>query len=581
VRKFIILLILLFPLLAQAANPLPKAQAFQFSAQVRDPNTLTLTWQISPGYYLYRERIKLDAEEAITLGRYQLPAGIAKHDAQLGDYAVFERQLRVALPILANQAGEQSLAVTYQGCAADGFCYPPTTQQIKVRINQHLELVQVEDISETVLQNADDDISSIQNLLLNNNLFMILIGFFAFGLLLSLTPCVLPMVPILSGLIIGQNEKMTTSKAFRLSLTYVIAMASTYALAGVLTALLGLNIQVSLQHPAIIAAFAGLFVFLALTMFGVMQLKLPARIQQRLTQLTHSQAGGTYLGVAGMGIVSTLIVSPCVTPPLVGTLGFIANSGDAILGGSALFSMGLGMGMPLLIVGTSSGTLLPKAGAWMDFVKNFFGVLLLIVAILLIDRIVPSWVSMFCLATLACGCAFYLYNLNLPKRRLSHYPRLAASVILMLYSTTLVLGATLGSDDLFHPLATLITASSAEHGITLRTVKTISDVEHELQQARGKPVMLDFYADWCRSCKIMANTTLKDPKVKTMLSDMIVLQADVTANDHQDKALQKHFMVVAPPTFVFFDKYGQEIKPARVIGELKVRDFLKRLQLAR
>jgi thioredoxin:protein disulfide reductase len=381
-----------------AISPPPAQNVFQTSVRLIDPNSFFITWQVKPGFFLYADRIKLSAEPNthVTIGTLHFPLSLTKTDPLGHHYPVYRHELILPVPVLSQQPGHSFLSMTFQGCADDGFCYPPQTQRIRLSTDDHLALSNVQFVKDSTSMPERHAANQ------NNNIALVfsahywpvtLLIFFGLGLLLSFTPCVLPMIPVLSGIIVG-HDKISTQKAFGLSLSYVLSMAFTYALIGVTVALLGENLQITMQSPVMITLFSGVFVTLSLSMFGLFDLKLPVSWQAKLAQVTRQQSSGHYLSAAIMGCLSTLVLSPCVTAPLVGALGYIAQTGNLILGGSALFVMGLGMGSPLLLIGTSAGKWLPKAGVWMNAVKSFFGMLLLAVAIYLLTRILPATLIM-------------------------------------------------------------------------------------------------------------------------------------------------------------------------------------------
>lgn len=578
-KKLCLSLFLLLTIgLAHAMTPKPGEDVFTLSASIKDPNTVDVEWQILPGYYLYKDRIhfSLKNPKSATMGAMIFPTGEKKFDQELGHYEIYRKQLRLALPLLGEQQGDSKVLVRYQGCAESGFCYPPMTKVITVHFSHELAANRVaieQHIPKAALRS---ELDKTQHLLASHNIFLIIAGFFGFGLLLAMTPCVLPMIPILSGIIVGHGKTLTTRKAFFLSLTYVLSMSFTYALLGLVIAVLGANVQAALQNPYVLSGFAGLFVILALSMFGFYDIELPSRAQLWFANLSKKQHSGTYLGVFVMGMLSTLILSPCVTPPLVGTLSFIASTGSVFLGTIALFFLGLGMGLPLLLIGTSGGKLLPKAGKWMNAVKQFFGVLLLGVAILLLDRILPGQATLMLWAILFSTTGVFMGALkrmpDTARMKLSK----ALGLLLLVYGVLCLIGASQGNSNVFAPLESH-EQSAAEKPKQI-TVKTLAELKRALQKAKGKPVIIDFYADWCLACKVMERTTFKDDAVKRALSEFVFLKVDVTKNDKADKELLKHFQVIAPPTFIFIDKSGQETKAFRLIGETGAKDFLKQMK---
>lgn len=399
------------------AAPLPAEEVFTVKVKPMDPNTFSVIWQIKPGYFLYRDRISLEepSDSVLQFGSIIFPQAIEKKDRQGHVYPVYRNDLSLLIPVLGEHSGESLVTLHYQGCSDDGFCYPPESKQLKLAVNDQLALISASVVTEVntppVEQASAQEGNAIADIYENSHWFMVILSFFGFGLLLAFTPCVLPMVPVLSGIIVGHGHEISTRKAFFLSLSYVLSMSLTYAVAGAIVATLGSNLQIIMQAPWVIGLFSLVFVLLALSMFGFFELKLPVTWQARLAKASRSQHGGHYLGAAIMGCLSTLILSPCVTAPLIGALGYIAHSGNVLFGSLTLFFLGLGMGTPLLLIGTSAGKWLPKAGTWMNSVKNFFGVLLLAVAIYLMGRLLPAPITMILWAALLvfsghfCRCA--------------------------------------------------------------------------------------------------------------------------------------------------------------------------------
>ena len=410
-----------------------------------------------------------------------------------------------------------------------------------------------------------------------------MVSFFGFGLLLALTPCMFPMIPILSGILVPHGEHLTHARGFALSLAYVLGMALTYALAGVAAGLVGTMLSSALQSPWVLTGFAALFIALALSMFGFYELQLPSVLQSRLAVTTNKLHGGHFSGVFAMGVLSALIIGPCVAAPLAGALLYISQSGNVALGGAALFAMALGMGVPLLAVGASAGTLLPKVGPWMETVKRFFGVVLLGVAIYLVSPLLPPVASMVAWAALLIGFAIYLHALDPLPHGAPGYRRLfkGIGVIALLVGIAILIGALSGNRDVLQPLAGLRSAGAPEvRSPQFQRVSNLPELERAIRASGGKPVLLDFYADWCVSCKEMERYTFPDDAVRARLGEMVKLQADVTANLDDHKALLKRFGLFGPPGIVFFDRQGNEIKGLRVIGFQPADKFAATLDLA-
>jgi thiol:disulfide interchange protein DsbD len=574
-------ILLLTSLLGFAGLPPKASEVFQLSTHVVDPNTFLLDWQIKPGFFLYREPIQLteSQDSNFHLGNLSLPPPQQHTDQQGKKTLVYRNHLTLPIAILGNQAGEALLTVHYQGCSDDGFCYPPVDQPIKIAIDQHLALnsVTMENQANTarapVIPVSTSD--SLALLFSTNSWGMILLSFFGFGLLLSFTPCILPMVPILSGIIVGHGHDVSTRKAFLLSLSYVLSMSVTYAIIGALVALMGSNLQMMMQSTWTTGLFGLLFVLLALSMFGFYELHLPLTWQTKLANVTRSHSGGHYLGSALMGCLSILILSPCVTAPMIGALSYIAQSGDIVLGSLSLFFLSLGMGTPLLLMGLSAGKLLPKAGHWMNAIKSFFGVMLLAVALYLIDRLLPPFLMMSLWSALLVISSVHMGALNKARSNIEKSLK-GLGVMLLVYGILILVGASQGNINPLQPLASLPNNESLEKSSVI-TVTTLNEAKQALKHAKGKPVLMDFYADWCTSCKIMAKTTLQDPRIIQKLHEMIVLTVDLTANDAEAHALLNHYHVVAPPTFLFFDADGNESEQQRLVGEISADTFYTHL----
>ncbi len=587
-------------------------EAYQFSYSLESPNNLLLKWQIADGTYLYQDKISVHIIQAdsVSLDALQLPDPKVKKDAlrpdgTIGDLPVYFHQLEIPLPLLrsSNEASNIELQVKYQGCAEAGVCYPPQKQTLKLTLPETTQVVRgavqtqaqssktestplKQEIPAQVPATEQDKLTAI---LTGGNLWLIIFGFFIAGLLLAFTPCVFPMIPILSGIIAGQGDDITTKKAFVLSLVYVLAMAITYTVAGVLAGLFGGNFQAFFQNPWILSTFAGVFVLLALSMFGFYELQLPSSWQSKLTESSNRQKGGRLTGVAIMGLLSALIVGPCVAPPLVGALVFIGQTGDAVLGGMALFALAMGMGAPVLVIGTSAGKLLPRAGSWMDTVKAVFGVTMLAVAIILLERIIPAEVSMLLWGMLLISSAIYMGAIQQLKVEASGWDRLwkGLGIVLLVYGSLMLVGVAIGGKDTVQPLRGIIfsgSGGSAESThLQFKRIKTVADLQQEVEaaSASGKPVMLDFVADWCVSCKEFERYTFSDSKVISALGDFILLQADVTDDDEDDRALlQGHFGMPGPPTIIFYDRTGQERKNHRVVGFMGADEFTAHIHKA-
>ncbi len=568
---------------------LPAEQAFRFFASVKDPNTLTVNWQIAEGYYLYRDKFQFDIldSEKVKIGNVTLPRGTPYHDEEFGNVEIFRNDLSFDLPINRYEAHDQNITLQarFQGCADRGVCYPPMSQdtQLTLPMGSTVSTPTLMSISpSTGIPQSEQD--RIVQSLHQNTLWLTLLSFFGFGLLLSFTPCIFPMIPILSGIIVGQRNRVTTSRAFLLSLSYVTASALTYTVFGVLAALFGSNLQATFQQPWIIALFSGIFVLLSLSMFGFYNLEMPASIQTRLHNSSDKHRDGSFWSAAIMGSLSSLIVGPCVAAPLAGALIYIGQTGNAVLGGIALFAMGFGMGIPLLILGASAGKLLPKAGRWLNATKAVFGVIMLAVALWMLDRILPPDVSMFLWALLLIIPAIYLNAIDPLSENAGGWKKLwkGTGVVMLTYGVLLLIGLGMGNHNPLKPLQGLSIASTAEAGGDLPFVKiaSLQELENRIETAalNNQPVMLDFYADWCVSCKEMEAYTFAHPEVKQELNRFVLLKADVTANNAEHQALLRKFNLVGPPATLFFGADLAEKQHLRVIGYQDADAFLNILR---
>ena len=571
--------------------------AFQISHD-STPGQFKVNWIIAEGHYLYRDKVKITTDEtSVSTKPLIMPAGDEKDDPVFKKTLyVFHHFADATLPYQYSNDGDKDVTfkVKYQGCSEiSGICYPPQTKKFTVRLSP-ISQAQAATIAASSALSTTEPVSEqdeITNALRSGNTLLTLLIFFGAGLLLAFTPCVFPMIPILSGIIVGQGENITTRKAFYLSLVYVLAMALTYTIVGILVGLSGENIQAWFQNPWIIGSFAIIFVGLSFSMFGFYELQMPANIQSKLVNISNSQQGGNIIGVAIMGFLSALIVGPCVTAPLVGALIYIAETGDAVLGGLALFSLSMGMGAPLLVIGASAGKLLPKAGAWMDAVKAVFGVLLLGLAIWLLERVAPPAFTMALWAALIIVSAIYMGAIDGLGEGSNGWKKLwkGLGLLLLIYGIIILLGLAGGNRNVFQPLKGLNLSSGnssgsvaqAEH-LSFIQVKGVDGLNAELDKAKaaGKTVMLDFYADWCVSCKEMEAFTFADADVKKSLDGVVLLQADVTPNDEKDTELYKHFGIIGPPSIMFFGADGIERKNYRVVGYKSAEEFSQHVKQA-
>ncbi|MFA5922033.1 MAG: protein-disulfide reductase DsbD [Methylococcaceae bacterium] len=564
---------------------LPAEQAFRFFATVKDASTLHVNWEIAKGYYLYREKIQLELTNSAgnQLGSYSIPRGTPAHDEAFGQVETFHDELGFDLPVIRTNRSAQpiTLLAKYQGCADRGVCYPPMTKEIALELPASQEIAALANTKPTpALSEQDQIVQSLQD----DSLAMTLLSFFGFGLLLSLTPCIFPMIPILSGIIVGHGNRITTGRAFLLSLSYVVASAFTYTVFGILAALFGSNLQTTFQQPWIIGLFSAIFVLLSLSMFGFYSLELPNSLKTRLHNSSVRHQDGSLWGAAIMGALSSLIVGPCVAAPLAGALIYIGQTGDAVLGGSALFAMGLGMGVPLLLLGASAGKLLPKAGSWLNSTQAVFGVIMLAVAVWMLSRILSPAITILLWAMLLILPAIYLNAIDPLPENSSGWRKLWKGIGLMMlaYGLLLLIGFSMGNNNPLKPLHGLgiNNVQANEQGLVFERVASLSALEARIQQAGAnhQPVMLDFYADWCISCKEMEAYTFNNHKVKQALTGFVLLQADVTKNSGDDKALLAKFNLIGPPAILFFGADNQELTAHRVIGYQDAETFIKTLQ---
>jgi thiol:disulfide interchange protein DsbD len=587
---------------------LEPTDAFKFSAQMRDPNTVAITYAIADGYYMYREHFKFSAKGA-TLDAAQIPAGIIKFDKTFNkNEETYRKSVTILIPV--HGSGRFELTSIGQGCSDKGLCYSP--------IDSHQDLVagaggdaasaplgatpaadapatgtaallapapapgNFSPVPAAATASAPlstqspaadtGDMGRIQAALKGGSLLVIVPMFILLGLVLSFTPCVLPMVPILSSIIVGEGDKVTRARSLLLSLTYVLGMALVYTALGVAAGLLGEGLAATLQNPWVLGAFGILMAVLALSMFGFYELQVPAALQSKLAGLSNQQASGRLAGVFIMGAISALIVGPCVAGPLAGVLVYISQTGNALVGGSALFSLALGMGVPLLLVGASAGWLLPRAGAWMEAIKRFFGVMLLATAWWLVSPVLPGALQMLGWTVLGVGYGMYLLGDT------RHWASRALGLLFAVLGVVQLVGLVSGSRDALDPLQRLQGAGTVQsQQLAFTRVKTVAQLDAALAATNGKTALLDFYADWCVSCKEMEKLTFIAPQVKNRLAGTVLLQVDVTANDADDKALLKRFNLFGPPGIILFDKNGREIADARVIGYQDAPSFLASL----
>jgi len=574
----VLFLLCILPFTAHADEEfLAPEVAFKFSARMLDEQTVAVTYAIAEGYYMYRERFAFKANNA-TLGEPQIPTGKIKFDETFQkDVETYRNSVTIRIPVQGN--GPFTLIATSQGCSDKGLCYSPMDSNATLAVKGNAsangpQLVEASSLSESSSANVilDSDMGRIERSLQSGKLLAILPLFLLLGLGLAFTPCVLPMVPILSSIIVGEGTQIKRSRGLLLATVYSLGMALVYTCLGIAAGLVGEGLSAALQNPWVLSAFAILMVGLALSMFDVYHLQMHASVQSRLTRASSQQTAGKLFGVFVMGSISALIVGPCVAAPLAGALVYISQTRDVVVGGSALFAMAIGMSVPLLLVGVSAGALLPRAGSWMNAVKRFFGVLMLGLAVWMVSPIISDVVQMIAWAAL--GIAYGAYLLWAAK---GGWISKAVALVFAALGLIQLVGVTTGGRDALAPLAHLRN-DGIQHAAFTR-VKTAADLDAAIAKAHGKNVMLDFYADWCVSCIEMEKLTFADPRVQTQFADMVLLQVDVTANDAHDKELLRRFNLFGPPGIIFFDKNGQEIRGGRVIGFQKADKFHQSLAL--
>ena len=561
-------------------------QAFQVTGEVSDNDQILLHWEIADGYYLYRDRFQVTPTNKNVKIRTELPPGEEKTDPEFGQVTVFHHAVTATIDVISKpQPQSIELEAVYQGCKENEICYPPirkTMQFSLPTISGGTKPVTTASSGKNVGMAGPQSLSQTDSIsygLMQRGFLASIVIFFGFGLLLAFTPCIFPMIPILSGIIVGQGEKISPRQGFLLSSVYVVSMSVMYAILGIIAAALHFNIQAAAQNPWVIATFSLVFVVLAMAMFEVYELQLPSKWQTRLSEISNRQRRGNLVGAAIMGILSAIIVGPCVAPPLAGALIYISQSGDLLLGGSALFAMGLGMGVPLLIIGTSAGHLLPRAGRWMKSVKHIFGWIMLGVAIWFLDRIVPPAVTLLLSGGLLVFAGVFAGAMKKPEHGSATQKVIKSlGIIALVYGITLVVGAAGGGTDILRPLNFTASDNDKTSHLSFVRVKTVSDLEQYVAQADfdGKIVMLDFYADWCITCKEMERYTFSESGVHKALENFVLLQANVTDNDEADQALMKKFNIIGPPAILFFVR-GQEQRKLRLVGFVNAQDFIKHL----
>ncbi len=603
---------------AQSNEPLPAKEAFKMSSHI-EGNMVVVTWTIADDYYMYRDKFSIaSSTTGIEFGPMKAPAGKLKHgirpDGTEGDVEVFTKEVSMGFPIIASNTGINKIKffVKGQGCAESlGICYPPLklpqslSTDVSFKIDEAAmdsgavtESASVESSQATIATDTSEPKEFISEqdksamILASGETIEIIIYFFLGGLALAFTACMYPMIPILSSVIVGQGEKITTAHAFNLSLFYVLSMAATFGVMGALFAGVakGFNVQAAFQSPWVLLPFSALFVALAFSMFGFFSIQMPASLQGKLSEMSSHQKGGSFIGVIVMGILSALIVGPCAGPVLIGALAYVASEGDVFLGFLSMFIMGIGLGLPLIFVGTSHGKFLPKAGGWMDTVKYAAGVVLLAIALLFLERVsfISATMIMLAWSALLIIAGVYMGAFDPIKEGRSGWFKLwkGLGLVLILYGAIVMLGGLTGARNVTDPLhgSKLTMGGGGGHPqaeLGFKHIKTVEDLQHELNQAKatGKYVMLDFYADWCTYCKQFEDYVFSTPEVQNLLADFVLLQADVTDNDELDQALLTHVNVIAPPAILFWGSNGDEKTKYRIIGSMDAKQFIDHVNL--
>lgn len=581
---------------AYAAKPptLSNDQAFIPQVTMNSGESITATWRIADGYYLYKEKFEFNvaSNDFVKLGVIEFPQGDIKQDKYFGTQEVYHDEVSIHIPIMASEPGDFTFQVKYQGCAEEGICYSPKRKTYNFSVatvtttldeNGSAGAVDVNkaEVSDSVVKTQESRLTT----LLQEGHFLTIMGvFFLGGLALTFTPCVLPMIPILSSIIVGQKKELKRRECFALSFSYVLGMAITYSVLGVVLGVAGNNIVAYLQNPWVISIFAGMFVLLSLSMFGLYELQLPQGIQNKLNTLNNKQQGGTYIGTLIMGVLSALIVSPCVSAPLAGALVYISTTdGGAFLGGSALFALSMGMGTPLIIMGTGGAHLIPSSGQWMNGVKAFFGVMLLAVAVWFLDRIIPSAATLALWGALLLGCGIYLGGLDFGSKEGWAQFRKTIGFVSVLYGSLMWIGAAGGGTNPFQPLEKMNIASTdadspvknSDINAQFSTVFNLEQLQIELANAaqQNKPVFLDFFAEWCVSCKVMEHEVFPDPAIEARLKTFYLIRADVTDSSE----LLDHYGLFGPPSLLFFDGDGAELAELHIRSEIHAEELAPHL----
>jgi thiol:disulfide interchange protein DsbD len=590
-RKLVVLLLMSVVLFAALPKFLMPDEAFIPSATLNDKGQIEVVIDIADEIYLYEDKVHVkdsNLDDSIGFKSVQMPKSIEQHGEKV---FLDSPKILINLEKTGDISGKKDviISVEYQGCSEQGLCYEPLSKSFTLSVDTDklsgisTTKEKVQELEVKIAEDVSSESDTIAKTLKEGSLGIIILSFLGFGLLLALTPCVFPMIPILSSVIVAQGKDITVRKAFMMSLIYVLAMSVAYTIAGVLAGMFGANLQAAFQTPWIIVTFSLIFVALSLSMFDYYELQMPQFIQSRLNNVGQKQGG--YIGVALMGFFSALIVGPCVAAPLAGALIYIGQTGDALLGGIALFSLSMGMGLPLLVIGVSAGKFMPKPGAWMDTIKSIFGVMLIGVAIWMISRILPESISMLLWSFLLIATAINMgafEPLHVESPRSPKAITKSIGIIIFMYGAALFFGGISGATNPLAPLSeftakTQVSTTASVAEASFKKIHSIKELDAILAKSKGKKVMLDFYADWCVSCKELEHNTFSDAKVKAKLSEFVLIQADVTANSEDEKALSKKYGVFGPPAILFFDKSGVLLKSRTIVGYQDPEPFLKHI----
>jgi len=591
-KYFLLFVVFLNTLIFAEPKFLMPEEAFKASVYMKKKCTVSATIDLGEKIYVYKSKVKaiiIEKDSGVIIDHITMPEGV-NHDGE----TVFTTSPVIDIKLAKDRPIDTIVPITlqlsYQGCSEQGLCYEPINTKFNFNIETAKLVLKSNNTATPSVKKSPINLSEtdrITQTFIEGNVPLILLTFFTFGLLLSLTPCIFPMIPILSSIIVAQGKNMTAMRGFTLSLVYVLSMSVAYTIAGVLAGLFGGNIQIAMQNPWVISTFALLFVGLAVSMFGYFKIGLPSSWQTKLSKTSdEASSKGGYLGVAIMGFLSALIVGPCVAPPLAGALVYIGQTGNALLGGSALFVLSLGMGIPLLLIGTGAGKYMPRPGGWMDTVSHIFGVVMLAIAIWMLSRILSPAISMILLSMLLIIVSIYLGALEpLQNHHKGTQTFLKGiGVIFLAYGLILLYGGIKGSGN---PLAPLTFAnemqptsnSNQNANMEFKIIHSSEELDALLGQNKGKKVMLDFYADWCTSCKELDQITFKDPRVVKSLKDYVLIRADVTANSEAEQTLAKRFNLFGPPAMIFFDEDGTSVKGGDLIGFKDAETFITHIKI--